>query len=412
MRSRRVLVGLALVSCSKAEPPPPRPELAPQLSVRFGDCAQVDINWISGPAPTPFTDERAGKRGRAVIEPYTPSPIEHTRWEGLVPQILVPRAASSNTESEMPAGDDAAKRRGPFPHLFDPERPRGPTREYQPSHGNPLVAQAPAITRCLAASRKPYGVAVIQLGARRAVDGVDATTAACIINATRSIAVEQRCSLAFGTMPIGDLPTIDVTPTPSTMDLAARQGRLLGSSPPVVEIYGLNVIRAKDDVPIQHVAREISRVLMANEDFLLARATKGGWELFDPPSEPLPVVPVPHGTGAFWNRVPSPGQPGVDCDCVYFSLLSTKASVWVNYSRINEHVEVPRDAKFATALAAELAKMKHTPMFEDRTDVEIAATDDSTYGQLLDLVVIARTAGWTDWTLRSANTLHARPDIP
>ena len=203
-----------------------------------------------------------------------------------------------------------------------------------------------------------------------------------------------------------------MTPTPSTVDLAARQAHLLGTSPPVVEIYGLNVIRAQDDVPFKHVAREISRVLMANEDFLFARATKSGWELFDPPSEPLPVIPVPHGTGGFWNRVPAPGQPGVDCDCVYFSLLSTKTSVWVNVSRTNDHVEIPRDAKFSTALAAELAKMKHTQFFQDRTDVEIAATDDSTYGQLLDLVVIARTAGWKDWTLRSANTLHARPDIP
>jgi hypothetical protein len=518
MANRRPLIAsVILVACSKAEPPSPKPELAPRVSVRFGDCAGADINWISGPAPTTFTDDKPPKLGRVPLAPYDtlPVPIEHTRWQGAVPQIAVPRAAGSSTDSEMPAGDDLAMqalefrpkglylrlgdmmqapprlpaflvdrttqlarcfedtgkvgfaqtvklritggktvviegaaagttacvtkllrrfafdegddvvasfelRRDPppgplpppSPHLFDPARPRGTDPIYKPSHGNPLVAHAAAITKCAVASGRPYGVAVVQLGATRAVHGVDATTAACITEATRSLTGEKRCSLAFGTMPIGDLPAIDVTATPSTVDIAARHARFLGPSPPVVAIYGENVIRAKDDVAMTHVFREMSRVLMAHEDFLLARSTAAGWELFDPPSEPLPVIPVPHGTGGFWNRVPSPGHPGVDCDCVYVSFVSTRTSVWISLSRTNDHIEVPRDAKFATALAAELAKLKHTPYWEDRTDFEVAASDDSTYGQFLDLVVAARAAGWTDWRLRSLQTLHARPDLP
>jgi len=508
MRSLRGVVLLA--ACTRAEPPP-KPELAPPVAVRFGDCSAVDTAWISGPVPEPFLDDKARDRGRVALAPYEvlPVPIERTRWGGVVPDIAVPRASTTN-DSEMPAGDDAAMQKlefrpkglylrlgdmmqvssrlpaflvaqtvplarcfgdtgkigfaqtakvrvtpagvvvegasastttcvtkvlrsalrderafsfelrrdpapgplpPPIPHLFDPARPNGPgVTPYQPSHGNPLVPHATAIARCLTASGARYGVAIVELGAKPTVHGVDAATAACITNATRSISESKRCSLAFGEMPLADLPAIDVTPAPSTVDLAARHAKFLGPSPPVVAIYGENVIRAKDDVAMKHVFREISRVLLAGEDFLLARETKTGWTLFDPPALPFPIVPVPHGTGGFGNRVSSPGRPGVDCDCVYISFVSTKTSVSINLSRVNEHIVIARDAKFATVLATELRKMKHAPFYEDRTDFEIAASDDSTYGQFLELVTAARAAGWTDWRWYSISLLHAAVD--
>jgi len=54
---------VAVVACSKADPPEPDPGLA-RLDVRFGACAATDITWISGPAPAPFTPEQAAARGQ------------------------------------------------------------------------------------------------------------------------------------------------------------------------------------------------------------------------------------------------------------------------------------------------------------------------------------------------------------
>ena len=526
MRSYVIGAVSVLAACSKADPPTHKPALKAPLSVRFGDCAGPDTTWISGPAPSEFDDALAAAQGRVPVTTIETLPIaiERTRWDNVVPQLRVPRAETSSTDSFLPAGDDAERlalrfrpkavyvrglssepmvsdlasalvespeplarcfpesseagfskpitlhlriaRHGtqssidrivadgltsaasacvqkalrtypfvdndsapldvilhfelrrdaekPLPpattdHLFNPARPHGTGPQYKPSARSPLVSVAPAITACLQSSTAPYGAVVIDL-ATHVAHGIDAPTSACIAKATRAITSDRRCSLSFGEMPISELPTIDVADTPVSGDLVARQATLRGSAAPPVSIYGVNVIRAKDDTPMKYVAREMSRVLLAGEDFVLARATKTGWELFDPPSEPFPIIPVPIGTGGFWNRVHSPGQPGMDCECVYFSLISTKTAVWINVSRTTDHIEIKRDANFATALAQELDQQKHSAFFMDRTDVEIAATDDSTYGELLDLALAAEKAGFQDWDIRSINTVQAAPD--
>jgi len=161
------------------------------------------------------------------------------------------------------------------------------------------------------------------------------------------------------------------------------------------------------------VIRVLGSVLAGGDDFVLAHRQGAAWEPLYQMT--LPIVPVPIGTGGKWNPVKGQarnGQPAVgDDERVVLSVLVTKDQIWIGVSRINEFLQIAHDAGQAEKLVATLKEHKASAFFADRADIEIAADDDVTYGDVLAVIAKAREVGFFDWQLTDPAGLAARPTL-
>jgi hypothetical protein len=135
--------------------------------------------------------------------------------------------------------------------IATPPKPK-PTAPYVVDAKNPLKGREPALAECLAKSSKPYGVAVVDFtydaaGAVKTAKAhnLDPDVATCVeavaAQAQRiTKATTERCSLAFGTMPITDLPTDNVTPDKTSpvqiIGPVLRSGKPIEMPVPVVPV--------------------------------------------------------------------------------------------------------------------------------------------------------------------------------
>ncbi len=316
---------------------------------------------------------------------------------------------------------------------------------YKPGAANPLRSEEAALTECFRRTPTHWGMAVIELGydatgraTTVAVHGVDdkrlvtcVTTAAKRVTRAVAGAGAQRCSVAFGEMPLASLPAIDITddaisvgPTKLTDSKSVFEDKWTGkievvselitarlnvatSQPAPVWLHGPLVVRPVETAKMKVVNRVLASILAAGDDFVLAVNKGASWELLTP--QALPVVPVPFGTGTVWNPVRARSGSGNSGDeRVRLSILVGETSVWVGLSRVNEFTEIKRDAAMLQSLAAALEANKTNALLGGATDVEIAGDDAVTYGAYIAVVQAAVAAGFK-WQLTDPASLSARP---
>ena len=278
------------------------------------------------------------------------------------------------------------------------------SRTYDPSAGNPLRDHAHELADCFRIGPKHYGTVVVELGHGAAIThGLDdPRTIECVVAVAKRVehSEARRCSLGFGVMPMSDLPAIDITDdhiavngkpildTPravvsdngevasianltAVIDIGVEEATKI--SAPVVAIHGPIVVRPEDAIPMKVVERVLGSVLAAGDDFALAAHRGSGFQLLMPMK--FPVVPVPFGTGGRWNLVKGRDAATVADDRVMLSVLVTKQQIWVGVSSPDSFVKLEPSTLLDT-----LRDHKAKAMFGGRTDIEIAAEDDVTYG--------------------------------
>lgn len=378
---RWLSVVLCLAACKGKEPRFDGP-----MPVTFGACAGPTTTWVSGPRPQPFTPQEADGRARELFRPRDTASVD--------------------------------------------------SFNYNPGRTSPFVDHETELTECFRKNTKHYGAVVVELHyaagkvTTATVYGLDNESAtACVVAAVKPIkrgpdATAERCSVAFGDMPIADLPTIDLTDkavtyagkdiattasiiaddtkTTKLADLqsaiAAQVRAALDAN--VVSLHGPNVLRPVDSTPMKLVVRALGSAIAAGDDFILERKNGTGWEPLLPMK--FPVVPVPIGTGGAWNPVSGQSRGGgadVDEERVVLSIRIMKQQARIGLSRTNEVREVPRDASYMDKLEAALKEHKASAFFRDRTDLEIAADDDVPYGDVLATIDLVTKVGFIDWQL-------------
>jgi hypothetical protein len=382
---------------------------------------------------------RLGGGGMATTPPSAAKPAETK------PAATAPAGAGAA------AGGSASSPAKPPRELYRPDPPVEDDRTYQPGAANPLRAEQAALTECFRKHPTHHGAIVVELGfdaaggvTQAGVHGLDdERVRACVVEVAKRVKragagpAAQRCSVAFGQMPVSALPAVDITgdaislagkqlaspqaianaPSPPSaipelvVAVRARGEAAAAATGPVVSIYGPVALRPLDSTPMKVVARAMNSVLTAGDDFVLAARRGGEWLPVQQIS--LPVVPVPFGTGSRWHRVKGGRGRFVAVDAVEdrgmtLSILITRQHIWVGLSRVNEFQELVRGESQSGELSKALAahKSKH---FAKRTDLEIAAADDVSYGELVNVIDLATKAGFVDWQLTDPQALTARP---
>jgi hypothetical protein len=322
-----------------------------------------------------------------------------------------------------------------------------PATPYRPGAANPLRSEQAALEACLRRADAPHaGIAVFELVydgggkvARASVHGIDdKQLAACMTTVAKKAkradpgSGAQRCSIAYGEMPLASLPSLDISTDAITFGskrLAIAEtasndasGKLnvladaieegvkksTAKDAPVVSLHGPIVLKPVDTTKMKLVTRAIASVLAAGDDFVLASQRGTDWSLLAP--MPLPIVPVPLGTGGVWHNVKVPRHPSdasgsATADHVTLSVFVRKEAVDVEFSRMDGRESFVRDDQMLGKLAAELSKRKASPSFANRDDIEIAIEDDLTYADYVSVVRTAVAAGFTRWRFTEPGAL-------
>ena len=115
----------------------------------------------------------------------------------------------------------------------------------------------------------------------------------------------------------------------------------------------------------------------------------------------------------------APGQPCLDgtCDVPKLSVLIDSDQIWVGVSRINEFQNIPRTAAGYdwTRLEDTLKQHKASALFDDKTDIEIAANSTLDhpipYQALIATMDIAVKSGFIDVGVTDPRGLSAQPTL-
>ncbi len=394
--------------------------MATGVDPEVASCVASVIKSIEFPKPK-------GGGGVQVSYPFTFRPASGSGGAG-----------SGSNDSPPPPPDIPPMARAMFrpdPPALDPK--------YQPGSANPLRGETAALTDCFRQGSKRYGVAVVELH----YDASGAVTSAlahgveddgvrtCVVEAAKHITrsaprpAAERCSLAYGQMPPAALPAIDIAassimfegkalgaqgePLSELVTSIARNVRAaIAVSAPVVALHGPLLVRPTDATPMNAVMHVLNNVAAAGDDSVLAAQRGSAWQPLT--AITLPIVPVPFSTGAKWSRLksdhPSVGI-AIDPEHVVLSVLVTTDRIFVGISRLDQFFVIPRDAGVADKLASTLKEQKASSFFTDRTDIEIAADDTVTYGDVVKVIDEAVKDGFVDWTLTTPDRLAARPAL-
>ncbi len=332
--------------------------------------------------------------------------------------------ASSQTPSVRSGLGEALADR---PGLFRPRNAglQSPAR-YVPGAANPLAAHAAGLGDCLHRSSASYGAFIVELAfdptgagtTARTLGLGDKSASSCVTELAKAIqrpangGPTERCSVAFGAMPLDvahpltldghalaferkplDFDQLRTTletrvATAATFEAGVVNGLAL-------ELFGPIVLEPNDATPMQSIYRATNAILDAGDDFVLARHA-ATWKLVVPLE--LPVVPVPFGTGARWNRfkaLPPPGANVGGRTAVVLTVQPQQITLAVG----SKQTVFARDATLHDKLAAALRALKASDEFSGRADLDLAGSDDATYADLLTLVDLATATGFVDWQL-------------
>jgi hypothetical protein len=422
--------------------------IGPSGDVAVSSAEGVDPELSHCVASVVKTIEFPKPKGGGIVRvnyPFTFKPEERAepsgaRTEG---QIQFKRQVGDPTLARKQALD-AARDAGILAVVNDPAPPAAAVAA-RPAvgAGSPLRGHETELAACFRAQKAGYGVAVVELGYDAAgavtaskVHGIEgAEFAACVTRAAatlRRVAPEgaaQRCSVAFGTMPIADAPGVDITTDAlrvrgqklldpasimmdqsATMKLAPLFDAASAPAPDaVVAIRGPWVIRAIADTRMKVVNRTVATLLMANADVVLAAPQGTGWRMLR--DIPLPVVPVAAGTGARWHdgRAIGPAAGATAAAVPRAQLSVLLADDWTISvgTTTGEHVQLTAAADQPAQLVRALRDLKGKG-FADRTDAEIAGADQVTFGQVVMAIDAMTGAGFTDWQLMDPNSMTVR----
>lgn len=307
------------------------------------------------------------------------------------------------------------------------------------------------MTECFRTGGQHFGAVVVELHydvighvSNATAHGLDdAHERSCVLEIARHLQrtgagpAGQRCPIAFGVMPQAEMPAIDITADAIKLDgkqlarlpvvaadpQASRIPELVSAveagvqadtaaTGPALVMHEPRIVRPIATTPMNVVVRVLASVLAVGDDFVLAAQRGADWRLMHPMMT-LPVVPVPFGTGGKWNHVKGHGNrfASTDDERVVLSLLVTKEQIWVGLSRVNEFQEIARDSLQLDKLAEALKVHKASAFFADRADFEIAADDNVTYGDVVNIIDAASKVGFVEWQLTDPNGLAARPSL-
>ncbi|MDQ3370776.1 MAG: hypothetical protein M3680_35610, partial [Myxococcota bacterium] len=312
---------------------------------------------------------------------------------------------------------------------------------YQPGARSPLRGHEPALAACLGRQDHTSGVLVVDLSFAPAGAVTQAiahgTTsqatrnciAAAVQQITRSEAgpPRQRCSLAFGALPLAGAPGVELTPDAIQWDGTpvarpadhAADGGATATIPPLVAaaqpfaqpftdavaIRGPVMLRPHDATPM-HLVNLAARSLHAAgiEDVVYAAQDGAGWRALARDLE-LPVVPVPVGTGERWYGRARGMQHAL-------AMRVDPDGVWLVLSQSGEAQHIPANAGALDGVALEQALRAHkaSAAFADRADLELAGSGAVPYRTVLDALARAAAAGFGDAVLMTPEAQSARPE--
>jgi hypothetical protein len=323
--------------------------------------------------------------------------------------------------------------------VFDRPKPSGafasltgqvPTsKPYTPGAASPLVELRISLVDCFRRQDKHYAAAVFDLAPGSIlVHGIDHPAfARCLVELGPQVKVTTpvRCSATFGSADASTLPALDITADAITMngkkviepaavagtssqwwriDAVAKVAHdhvetTLASKDPLT-LHGPLAVRPLPATPMKIVTKLVHTLISAGEDPVLAAQRNGTWQLVR--NYPLPVVPVPTGTGGSWDS-----EASVFADPEpkpKLSVLVDANDVWVGASIVNKGKRMP----FAE-LKQYLTDAKASKDFADREDIQIAGTDEVPYSRVVEAIDIANGAGFRRWSLTSPIGLAAQP---
>jgi hypothetical protein len=304
------------------------------------------------------------------------------------------------------------------------------SKPYTPGAGSALAELRILLVDCFRRQNKRYAAVVFDLAPGSiAIHGIEHPAFdKCLAEIAPQVKVKApvRCSATFGSADGGALPAIDITADAITMFgkkvtepaavmagdpeqwwkiesvakfAEAHVNETLATKEPL-RMHGPIAVRPLPTTPMKIVTKLVHTLISAGEDPLLTAQRNGTWQLVR--NYPLPVVPVPLGTGGSWDSDGSSSFVPDNEEHVRLSVLVEKDTVWVGLSRIGEGKRIPFEK-----LKDELVAQKANKYFADREEIEIAGADDVPYSKVVDAIDIANGAGFRAWSLTSPIGLSA-----
>jgi hypothetical protein len=320
---------------------------------------------------------------------------------------------------------------GAFGSLIDTSIPK--SKPYTPGASSPLAELRIALVDCFRRQDKHYAAAVFDLAPGSiTVHGIDHPAfAKCLAEMGPQVKVPApvRCSATFGSAGASTLPSIDITADAITMNgqkvtepaavmagtpeewwkvesvskVAQEHVKATLASKDALTVHGPIAVRPLPATPMKIVTKLVHTLVAAGEAPVLAAQRNGNWQLVR--NYPLPMLPVPTGTGGSWDSEFGTGALTDSTDeKPHLSVLVDKNDVWVGVSQKNEGKRVP----FAK-LKDVLVEHKQSATFADREDIQIAGADDVPYSRVVEAIDLASGSGFRAWSLTSPIGLASRP---
>jgi hypothetical protein len=428
-----------------------RPTLGGTVMVEFFITPSGEVATSQGTGVDPAVSSCIAGVIKSIVFPKPKGGGVMVHYPFMLKSNVDASVAGSGSGSAGSASDTGSGRAGSATtagaHAADQKRrlfrssdlPAMPATPYQPGDANALRAEQAALETCFGAGGAARaGTAVFELAydasgkaTRASVHGIDdKRLEACVTAVAKKVkrvgsgSGAQRCSIAYGQMPLASMPSIyigaeaitfeslrlviaEATSDASSGKLNALAGAIedriakaTAKDAPVVALHGPIVLRPIDTTKMKLVTRAIASVLAAGDDFVLASQRGTEWSLLSPMA--LPVVPVPLGTGGMWNPVKvgrgsGGGQAVEDDGRVTLSVMVRRDAVDIEVSRMNERTTIPRDAQLLAKLGETLKTYKASAFFADREDIEIAIESDLTYADYVSVVRTAVDVGFGRW---------------
>jgi hypothetical protein len=399
-------------------------------------CVAAVIKGIEFPKPKngggvqvnyPFTFRPANG------DPSTPPPATPPDSGGTGTAMALEEGKMGTKDSDRAEGQYKMKK-----EPLDPALAAKVGAPYKPGADSPLRPIAKELEECFRMQTKRHGIAVIDIAPDTLIaHGIEnAEFKKCVAGLAKKVVNKQvqRCSIAFGPMPAGELPGVEITAsdvkflgnkvagtTDVLMDeksfkIAAlfeaadnRHKAMIVSKTPVA-LHGPLLVKPLDATPMRVVNMAYRSLVMAGEHPVLAVQRGSEWKPLRELSA-LPIIPVPVGTGGSWNtpKPPSRDLAILSDEQVRISILVTEKQIWVGLARVNEFQEIV--GHDLVKLAVTLDGHKKSAFFVDRTDIEIAGDDKVPYKNVVEVIEAAAKAGFVSWEFNDPMGLSARPQL-
>lgn len=383
----RRCAAIALVAaCGRQQGEPPavrdHTRLEGEIALALGDCAPTTTRFVSGPEPQAFTTVGPATSLYATMDPTGDVAA------GFDAQAVSRTPSNTGKPAAPSITDRLATRDVPA------------SAHYLPGSASPLGELRLALIDCFREQDRMMGVAVFDLAPSSITSyGIaNADFTKCVATLAPQVSVKEpmRCSAAFGTAMLPELPHIDLGPDGVRIDdkrvevkdtdtwwkiepiytwSSDRVRTTLTSSAPVV-LHGPVIVRPAPTTPMRLVTKLVHTLIAAGDDPMLAADRSGTWQPLHPRT--LPVIPVPLGTGGSWN------SDKAKLDVPRTSILVGKQQLWLDGAPVTDE-----KAQLAAA-----------------DTVEIAAEGEVPYSRVVEVI---DELGDGDWSVTAGRALGRPP---